>query len=86
MKEKYIISETAEHQIKVLHELEKLGYKWRTKEKPTERVPLEISDYHVIYMNLKKKKLSYSTMGHLEVTKTNEKEITYDELVELNKN
>ena len=84
MKEKYIISETAEHQIKVLHELEKLGYKWRSKEKSTERVPLEISDYHVIYMNLKKKKLSYSTMGHLEVTKTNEKEITYDELVELN--
>ena len=37
-------------------------------------------------MNRKKKKLSYSTMGYLEVTKTNEKEITYDELVELNKN
>ena len=86
MKQKYIISKTSEHQIKVLHELEKLGYKWRSKEKPTEKVPLEIGDYPVIYMNRKKKKLSYSSMGYLELTKSYEKEITYDELVELNKN
>ena len=30
-------------QLKVLHELEKLGYKWRSKEKPTEFVPISRS-------------------------------------------
>ena len=43
MKEKYIISNTVEHQIKVLQQLEKLGYMWQSKKKPTNLIPLEES-------------------------------------------
>ena len=84
MKEPAIISETVEHQIKVLQILEKLGYKWRTQHKPTEIVPLKInSKQHVIYLDVKSKRLSVSDLDFLKTYQTTE--ITYDELLRQNK-
>ena len=87
MKELYIISETTEHQIKVLQLLEKLGYLWQSEKKPTELVPLEErQDEQVIYLNTWHKTLSYSDKEYLEDSESpNTEEITYAELLKQSK-
>lgn len=73
MKEQYIISKNVEEQIKVLQILEKLGYLWPTKKKPTKLVPLKesIDEYaNVIYMELDNKIITHSDEEYLSELKT----------------
>ena len=72
-KEPAIVSETVEHQIKVLQLLEKAGYMWPNNLKPTERIPLNMSnEYKVIYLDDKYKLLSTSDLGLLAAYNTEE--------------
>ena len=65
MKEKYIISNTVEHQTKILQQLEKLGYMWQSKKKPTNLIPLEEAKNEVIYLYEEYKTLTYSDLDYL---------------------
>lgn len=83
-KEPAIISETIEHQIKILQLLEKLGYMWPNKKKPMEQIPLKMNNtYKVIYLYDKNKRLSISDVNYLAAFPTDK--ITYEELIRLNK-
>ena len=90
MTEKYIISNTVEHQIKVLKLLENLGCMWQPKKKPTKLIPLKIyeDDPHmerqVIYID-EDKKLSYSGIRYLREHQKEFVETTYEELLRQNK-
>ena len=90
IKEQYIISETADEQIKALQLLEKLGYKWQTGDKSTEIIPIEEHpDEKVIYLHLPHKTLSHSGINYMstaiQIAKEIYEEITYEELLRQNK-
>lgn len=85
MKDKYIITETVEEQLKVLNLLEKLGYIWPTKKKPTQLVPLyDYGDDTVLYLE-PDKIISYSDEEYLLEIKDECEEISYEELLRQNK-
>ena len=81
MTEKYIISNTVEHQIKVLQQLEKLGYMWQSKKKPINLIPLEESKNEVIHLYEKYKTLTYSDLDYLYAAGRDKEEIKYEELL-----
>ena len=85
MKDKYIITETVEEQIKVLELLEKLGYIWPTKKKPTHLAPLYyFGDDTVLYLE-PDKTITYSDEEYLSENEDEYEEITYEDLLRQNK-